>query len=131
MGKAPQGGGSSDELAAIGELLAALAQALVAGTPEEITALARLLEQRANELQPTTADAARLAAIATLRERAASLVQTLFVTTDRFLARAMEVQARGQSYRPRPGALPSGTSIGNGTAASLADYRNSLSDLRA
>ena len=131
MGKSPRGGGSSDELAAIGELLAALTQALVAGDPEEITALARLLEQRASTLGPVDADPARLSAIAVLRERTALLVQTLFHTTDQFLARALEWQARSQRYHPGRGTSRPKPSIGDETLARVAGYRNGLSDLRA
>ncbi|GBD21076.1 hypothetical protein HRbin28_01525 [bacterium HR28] len=134
MGKAAHGRGASDELAAVGELLAALVEALTGGTPEEITAIARLLEERATALAPTTADAARLAAIVTLRERAALLIQTLFATTDQFLVDARNVQARGQGYRPGRGGAShfeaSSWPNGEGTLATLAQYRQGLSDLR-
>ncbi|MCX7622796.1 MAG: hypothetical protein RMK01_04850 [Thermomicrobium sp.] len=130
MGKAPQGRSGSDELAAVGELLSALTQALVQGTPDEIVALARLLEARAASTLSSEVDPARLAALATLRERAALLVQTLFVTTDRFLMRALDLQARGQGYRPGRAGAPHQRLPGDETLASVAGYRNGLSDLR-
>lgn len=119
-----------DTFAALGELLAALTQALVAGTPEEITVLARHVEELATSLTAVDSDPARLAAIATLRDRAALLVQTLFTTNDRFLARALELQALGQQYRPGPNRNRAGAE-GSGLGASLTAYRNGFSDLRA
>jgi len=134
MGTAAHGRGASDELAAVGELLAALVEALTGGTPEEITAVARVLEERATVLAPTTADPARVAAIVTLRERAALLIQTLFATTDQFLVDARNVQARGQGYRPgRSGAARIAAESrpdSEGTLATLARYGQGLSDLR-
>lgn len=123
MGKAAHGRGASDELAVVGELLAALVEALMNGTPEEITAVARLLEERATALAPTAADPARLAAIVTLRERVALCVQTLFATTDQFLVHAKNVQARSQGYRPGRGSASyheaSSWPNGEGTLATL------------
>ncbi|MCM8746324.1 hypothetical protein NET03_07240 [Thermomicrobium sp. CFH 73360] len=134
MGKATHGRGARDELAVVGELLAALVEALTGGTPEEIVAVARLLEERATVLAPTTADPERVAALVTLRERAALLVQTLFTTTDQFLVDARSVQARGQGYRPgRGGAARFAAESrldSEGTLATLARYRQGLSDLR-
>ncbi len=119
-----------DTFAALGELLAALTQALVAGTPEEITVLARHVEELATSLTAVDSDPARLAAIAQRRDRAALLVQTLFTTNDRFLARALELQALGQQYRPGPNRNRAGAE-GSGLGASLTAYRNGFSDLRA
>jgi len=130
MGKEPVGRGRSDELAAIGELLAALTQALVAGKPEEITALARLIEERAGSLVATEVDPARLAALAALRERAALLVQTLFSTTDQFLVRALEVQTRSRGYRPGRSGLPLVERAGD-TTTLFAGHGNGFAEFRA
>ncbi len=134
MRKAAHGRGASDELAAVGELLAALVAALTGGNAEEITALARLLEERAAALTPTAADPAQLAAIVTLRERAALLVQILFATTDQFLVDARRVQARGQGYRPGRGGAsyqePRSWPSSERTLDTLVWDRQGLSDLR-
>ncbi len=129
MAQDKRASGGNDTLAALGELLAALTQALVAGTPEEITALAHHVEALAGNQAPVEVDPARLAAIATLRDRAALLVQTLFTTNDRFLARALEVQALGQHYRPAPNRNRAGIEDSR-LGASLTAYRNGFSDLR-
>lgn len=98
---------SSDDLVVVGELLAALVEALTTGKPEEITALARLLEQKASNAVVREPDPARVAALRVLRERAALLIETLFTTTDRFLHDALDVQTRERGYRPRSRSLPS------------------------
>jgi len=130
MGKRTPGHGASDDLAAIGELLAALVEALASGTPEEISALARILESKASSISQPASDPARLAAIATLRTRAVLLVETLFATTDRFLSEAIAVQARSQGYRPRAGVWRAASDLtdehgirANGAGSGLAELR--------
>jgi hypothetical protein len=131
MGKRTPGHGASDDLAAIGELLAALVEALAGGTPEEISALARILESKASSINLPASDAARLAAIATVRTRAALLVETLFATTDCFLSEAIAVQARSQGYRPRAGAWRTVGDLTGEIGIRANGARSGLAELRA
>ncbi len=100
MAKSVGSRAASDGLVAVGELLAALVEALTHGKPEEITALAQLLERQASSLVVRDPDPACITAVQVLRERAALLIETLFATTDRFLHDALDVQARERGYRP-------------------------------
>lgn len=133
MGKETQRHGMADELAVIGELLASLVAALIAGTAEEVATLSRHLEVKAQAITPQENDPARLAAIATLRDRAALLVQTLFVTTDTFLRDALVVQERERGYRPcQGGSFPStSTSRTPLLELQIQSAGSRISDLRA